>query len=150
MKTYEFKAVIVEAIRGGAYIEFPLDARTEFGSGGQIKVKATFDGHPYSGSLAPMGGGKHVLGILKDIRKQIGKDIGAYVHVTITHDIEERVVSIPPELQKAFNDNLSAKAKFEALSFSHRREYANYIADAKKDETRISRAAKVIEKLLKL
>ena len=38
-------------------------------------------------------------------------------------------------------------AAFEALSFTHRKEYARAVADAKKPETRDRRVAQTIEKL---
>ncbi|WP_398577530.1 DUF1905 domain-containing protein [Streptococcus parasuis] len=33
---------------------FPYDIRQEFGKG-RVKVHATFDGHPYDGSIVDMG-----------------------------------------------------------------------------------------------
>ena len=43
-KIYEFDAMI-EAVpeKGGAYIRFPYDIRTEFGKG-RVKANITFDG----------------------------------------------------------------------------------------------------------
>ena len=40
--------------KGGAYVEFPYDIRTEFGKG-RVKVYVTFDGIPYDGSIVNMG-----------------------------------------------------------------------------------------------
>lgn len=58
---YSFKADIIAGKLGGAGIVFPYDVRQEFGTGGQVKIKANFDGVGYRGSLAPMGGGTHGL-----------------------------------------------------------------------------------------
>jgi hypothetical protein len=66
----------------GAYVEIPFDVKATFGKG-RVPVNATFDGVPYQGSLVRMGTPCHILGILKDIRKQIGKQPGSMVHVTI-------------------------------------------------------------------
>ena len=89
MKRYEFDAVIVEdPDSGGAYVIFPLDIRKEFGKG-RVKVNATFDGIPYDGSIVNMGvkdeNGKicYVIGVLKAIRKKLGKKDGDMVHVVI-------------------------------------------------------------------
>ena len=76
MKKYRFELEIESARGGGAFVRIPLDVRETFGTGGQVRVKAAFDGEPYRGSLAPMGDGVHVLGIRKAIRQHIGKDIG--------------------------------------------------------------------------
>ena len=89
-KVYEFIAVIEssEMGKGGTYIVFPYDIRSEFGKG-RIKVHATFDGEPYDGSIVnmglknPDGSVCYILGILKDIRKKIAKEPGNKVQVTV-------------------------------------------------------------------
>ena len=89
-KIYEYDAVIqsTPSGRGGAYVPFPYDIRKEFGKG-RVKVRATFDGEPYDGSVVNMGVKNtdgsvcYVIGVLKDIRAKIGKQPGDSVHVTI-------------------------------------------------------------------
>lgn len=82
-KVYEFKAVLLKVPDiDGAYVEFPYDVRDEFGKG-RVKVHATFDGEPYDGSLVRMGTECHIIGVLKDIRKKIGKQAGDEIQVTI-------------------------------------------------------------------
>ena len=90
MKQYEYDSVIVEdPDNGGAYVIFPWDIRKEFGKG-RVKVHATFDGVPYDGSVVNMGvkneDGEicYVIGVLKSIRKQLGKKDGDLIHVVIT------------------------------------------------------------------
>lgn len=71
------------------YIVFPYDIRKEFGKG-RVRVDATFDGIPYRGSIVNMGvrdaDGNvcYILGVLKSIRRQIGKDFGDEVEVCVT------------------------------------------------------------------
>ncbi len=87
---YEFDAVIepVED-KGGAYVRVPIDIKDEFGRG-RLKVHAEFDGVPYDGSIVNMGvkytDGSicYIIGVRKDIQKQMGKGIGDTVHVTIS------------------------------------------------------------------
>ena len=82
-KKYEFQAVIRKVPDiDGAYVEFPYDVREEFGKG-RVKVNATFDGVPYQGSLVRMGTPGHIIGIRKEIWKEIGKQAGDIVKVTI-------------------------------------------------------------------
>lgn len=82
-KRYEFDAVIQKVPDiDGAYIEVPFDVPQEFGKG-RVKVRAAFDGIGYEGSLVRMGTPGHIIGLRKDIRKQIGKQPGDTVHVTI-------------------------------------------------------------------
>lgn len=80
---YEFEAVIKKVPDiDGAYIEFPYDVKEEFNKG-RVKVEATFDGIPYAGSLVKMKTPCHIIGIRKDIRKQLGKQAGDMIKVTI-------------------------------------------------------------------
>ena len=89
-KIYEYDAVIQssEVGKGGAYVPFPYDVRKEFGKG-RVKVRATFDGETYDGSVVNMGVKNtdgsvcYVIGILKEIRGKIGKQPGDTVKVTI-------------------------------------------------------------------
>lgn len=88
-KTYEYEAVIRAAEqKGGAYVPFPYDIREEFGRG-RVKVRATFDGAPYDGSIVNMGVKNedgsvcYIIGLRKDIRSEIGKQPGDRVLVTI-------------------------------------------------------------------
>lgn len=88
-KLYEYDAVI-RAVpdKGGAYVPFPFDLRTEFGRG-RVKVSAAFDGEPYEGSVVNMGiknpDGSicYIIGVKKDIRAKIGKQPGDRVRVTV-------------------------------------------------------------------
>ena len=82
-KIYEFDTVIIpDKEIDAAWIEFPFDVRQEFGKG-RVKVHATFDGINYDGSLVKMGTERHIIGVLKSIRKELGKQGGDSIHVTI-------------------------------------------------------------------
>lgn len=88
-KVYEFESLIYEAEgKGGAYIVFPYDIKTEFGKG-RVKVHVTFDGEPYDGSIVNMGVRNadgsicYIIGIRKDIRAKIGKQPGDRVKAVV-------------------------------------------------------------------
>jgi hypothetical protein len=142
----EFDAEIVEGRGGGAFVEMPFDVRQVFGSA-RPKVRASFDGHEYRGSLASMGG-VYVLGVRKDVRTAIGKEVGDSVHVSMELDTEPRVMEIPPELLASLEEHGEARARFDALSYTHRREYAQWVSEAKKLETRQRRATKAVQMLM--
>jgi len=90
-KTYEYDAVIMSSDigKGGAYVAFPYDIRREFGRG-RVRVRVTFDGEPYEGSIVNMGVKNedgsvcYIIGVLKDIRAKIGKQPGDAVRVTVS------------------------------------------------------------------
>ncbi|MBI5935182.1 MAG: DUF1905 domain-containing protein [Chloroflexi bacterium] len=145
-KKRSFTAIIQNAGGGGAFVEVPFDVEAVFGAK-KPKVKATIEGIHYRGVLTRMGTECHLLIVLKSIREQAGKAFGDEIKVTVELDTEPRVVEIPSELKKALAKDRNAKASFEKLSYTHRREYAMYVAEAKKEKTRILRAAKTIEML---
>ncbi len=148
-KKYEFDTKIIKHEKlDAAFIEFPYDVEKEFGKKGQVKVQATFDGHAYRGSLAKMGYQCHRLGLTKEIRNAIGKKPGDIVHVVIKEDTEPRLVEIPTDFAKLLDENPDAKATFEKLSYTNRKEYARWISDAKKTETRTQRLQKAVRMLL--
>jgi hypothetical protein len=142
-----FDAIIVGARGGGALVEIPFDVSEVYGTRGQVRVRATFDGYEYRGSIAPMGGGVHVLGLRKDVRVAIGKDIGDTVTVTLEEDTEPRTVGTPPELLRELAEDDEARRRYEGLSHTHRREFAEWVAEARKPETRDRRAAEAVAML---
>ena len=88
-KRFEYDTVLHEIPeKGGAYVVFPWDIREQFGKG-RVKVHAEFDGVPYDGSIVNMGlkdahgNVSYMIGVLKSIRKQLGKQDGDPLHVVI-------------------------------------------------------------------
>ncbi len=78
----EFDAVILQNENmDAAYVEVPFDIKALYGKG-RLAVHATFDGVPYDGQIVRMGTPCFIIGVRKDIRKQIGKSFGDVVHVT--------------------------------------------------------------------
>lgn len=145
-----FKAVILQSGEiNAAYVEFPFSTEEHFGKKGLVKIKAIFDGDvEYRGSLVKMKSDYHTLGLTQEIRKQLGKSFGDGVSVKLWEDKEERIVIIPDDVVIVFNENLKAKELFDAMSYTHRKEYIRWIVEAKKPETREKRNAKMIEMIL--
>jgi hypothetical protein len=149
MKTYEFDAIIIKHDSiDAAFIEFPYDVEKEFGVKGQVKIRATFDGYEYRGSLAKMGHHCHCLGITQKIRKEINKQPGEKVHVVITKDEVPRLVEVPEDFRKQLDEKEKAKNAFNSLSYTNQKEMALWITSAKKIETREMRIEKALEQLL--
>ncbi len=148
LKKQTFTAIIQNAGGGGSFVEVPFDVEEAFGSK-RPKVKAMIEGVPYRSTLMRMGSKHHILGVLKDIREQIGKTFGDEVTVTVEPDIEPRVIEIPKDLLKELKNDKEAKAFFDKLSYTHQKEYVRWVEEAKKEETRQNRIVKTIEMLKK-
>ena len=110
-------------------------------------MTATFDGVPYRGSIVRMGGGA-VLGVQKAIMAEAGVSVGDTLTVVVRNDDAPREVEVPDDLAEALRRNDEARAAFEGLSFSHRREYVDSITEAKRPETRARRVERTIQALL--
>ena len=145
-----FKAKLEKSADGmdTAFITIPFNVEKTYGTKGQVKVKASFDGHAYRGVIANMGTGCHIIGVRKDIRAAIKKSVGDFVDVTLEKDTEERIVDVPEDLKLALSKSKKADAFYNTLSFTNRKEYAVWVSSAKKVETREKRVVESIKKLL--
>ena len=80
---HEFTAVILQKENmDAAYVEVPIDIKEVYGKG-RLLVHATFDGEPYDGQVVKMGTPCYIIGVTKQIRRQIGKDFGDIVEVVL-------------------------------------------------------------------
>jgi bifunctional DNA-binding transcriptional regulator/antitoxin component of YhaV-PrlF toxin-antitoxin module len=142
----EFTAVVQSHESGGAFVEFPHDVEELFGVKGRVPVRVTFDGEPYRGSMVRLGTPKHILGVLKEIRQKLGKGPGDRIRVTVELDDAPRVIALSPDVEAAYK-KAGVLARYRAMSFSHQREHARWIEEAKQAETRARRIAKSVADL---
>jgi hypothetical protein len=148
MKEYKFTAKIEPTEHGHGFIFFPFDTQEEFGTRGQVRVQATFDGVAYAGALVKYGPPRHMLPVVKSILEQIGKGPGGTVAVVLRRDDSVRTIEVPTEFAKLMKKE-GVFAAFEKLSYTHRKEYCRWITEAKKEETRQVRLAKAVAMLKK-
>jgi uncharacterized protein YdeI (YjbR/CyaY-like superfamily) len=107
---------------------------------------ATVNDYTWRGAVVRMGG-EFLLGLNRAVREAAGVEAGDEVQVEVSLDAEPREVDVPPALADALATDPVAKERFDALAYSHRKEFARLVADAKRDETRERRVAQTIEKL---
>ena len=131
---------------GGHLVDVPDEVVAALGGRGRIPVQASFNGIPYRGSIVRMGGVMK-LGVTKAIMIEAGAGPGDVLDVVVENDEAPREVEVPPELTKALKLNPAARAVWDGLSFSHRREYVGYIVEAKMEETRARRVERTIQAL---
>jgi hypothetical protein len=130
------------------HILIPFNAEEAFGRRGLIPVAGTINGHAFRSSLMPEGEGRHYLAANKTMLAGASAVAGETVHLVLALDTAERIVEPPAELAAALKSHPQAKAAFERLSYSHRKEYADWVAGGKKPETRESRAQKAVEMIV--
>jgi hypothetical protein len=126
-----------------AAITPPVDVAETFGTRGRVPVRGTINGFPFRSSLVPCGG-PHMMPVNKALREGAGAGPGDLVEVVMERDVEERTVEAPPELKKELAKSKTARANWEKMSFTNKKEMANCIREAKQEETRVRRLAKVM------
>ena len=141
----KFKGELVGRGPGGAwtYIQIPFSVPEVFGRKGQVPVRATINGFTFRNSLMPRKG-VHILGIGKDILAGAGATPGETVQVELAFDDAPRTVAVPADLEAALAQAPAQKQAFAALSYSHKKEYVDWIESAKKAETRSNRIDKAL------
>ena len=110
----------------------------------RFPVVATVNGYTWRTSVVRMGG-EFLLGLNREVRGAAGADSGDEVDVTIELDVAPRHVEVPESLAAALATDPQAQACFEGMAFTHRKEYARWVAEAKREETRRRRAQQALE-----
>jgi hypothetical protein len=141
-----FRTTILTAGKTATGIEVPAEVVEALGASKRPPVRVTINGYTYRNTIAVMGG-KYMVGVSAEHRAGAGVGGGDEVDVDIVLDDEPRAVQIPPELAKALKRDKTAKATFDALSYSNQRRHADAIAGAKTDETRQRRLEKTLAEL---
>ena len=117
----------------------------EVGEGARrFPVVATVNGYTWRTSVARMGG-EFLVGLSREVRQGAGVQAGDEVDVTIELDSAPRDVEVPEALAAALAADPPAKAAFEGMAFTHRKEYARWVAEAKRDQTRQRRVQQAVE-----
>ncbi len=120
---------------------------------GRTSVAGTIDGQSFRNQFMPYDfegeGRKIVMVVNKAVRTSLGKTNGDTVEFDLERDDRSRSADIdmPLELAAALAADPAATAAWDALAASHRREYAEHVAEGKQPETRVRRAAKTVEAL---
>lgn len=133
---------------GWTYAQIPEIPQSKKNPFGWRKVRGTIDSFEISKyHLMPMGNGKLFLPVKAEIRKTIKKQEGDYVHIVLFPDNEP--LQVPDEMLLCLKDEPEALKFFNSLTESEQKYYVNWIYSAKKEETKIDRLAKAINRLLK-
>jgi hypothetical protein len=112
----------------------------------RFPVVATVNGYTWRTTVTRMGG-EFVLGLNRSVRTEAGVEAGDTVEVKIELDQGPREVEVPQALADALAADDEARAGFEQLSYTHRKEYARWIEEARRDETRQRRVTQALERL---
>jgi hypothetical protein len=140
-----FRTKILPAGKTAAGVEVPAKVVAALGTSKRPPVRVTINGYTYRSSVAVMGG-KFMLGVSNEVRKEADVAAGETVDIDIELDTQPRDVTLPPDFAKALDKDAKAKRFFEGLSYSGKLRLVTPI-DIKNPETRQRRIAETISKL---
>jgi hypothetical protein len=123
----------------------PFDLEEVFGRA-RPPVKVTIRGHTWRTTPGVYGGVGHVV-VNREVKAATGVDAPDRVRVEMELDTEPRTVSVPADLRDALRADDTVWKSFSTLSFSHRREYVEWVEEAKRPETRARRIAGTVERV---
>lgn len=126
-----------------AGIAVPADVIAALGGGNHPKVTLTLNGFTYRSSIAKMGDGFWIP-VSKARRAEGQLEVDVPYEIEIDLDTAPRTVDLPGELAAHFETDASAKAAWEAMSYSNQLRTVTPILNAKRPETRQRNVDKVI------
>ncbi len=142
----KFRATVELGGKTATGIEVPEDVVAALGSGSRPAVTVTVGAHSYRTTVARMGG-RFLVPLSAENRTAAGVAAGDQVDVDIEPDTAPRQVEVPADLADALANDDAARATFDGLSFTHRKEWVRWVDEAKKPETRATRLAMTVESL---
>src|SRR5215510_9199789 len=128
------------------FISIPFDVKKVFGKA-RLPVKLTINDFTYRTTISVMGG-KYCVPLRKSNRESAGVKAGDVVQISVVPDVEPRVVKVPADLKKFLQTN-KVWELFENYSYTHKREFVEWISGAKKKETRGSRKERMVQMIKK-
>jgi len=141
-----FRATVELNGKTATGIEVPAEVVAGLAAGGRPPVTVTIGGHAYRTTVARMGG-RYLVPLSAENRTAAGVAAGDQVDVDIEPDTAPREVEVPADLAEALAGDDAARATFDGLAFTHRKEWVRWVEEAKKPETRATRVTRTVESL---
>jgi hypothetical protein len=125
----------------------PPEVVESLGGGKKPAVSVTVGGYTYRSSIASMGG-RYLIPLSAERRAAAGVAAGDQVEVEVELDTQPREVEVPADLAAALAAEPAARARFEALAYSHQLRHVLAVEGAKAEATRQRRVASAVAMLL--
>lgn len=126
-------------------INVPAEAIAALGGKKKPPVVVTVNGFTYRSTVAAYGD-VYLIPLSQERRAATGVEAGDVVEVTLELDTEPRTVEVPDDLAAAL-EGAGARAAFDTLAYSKRKEHVRQVESAKAQETRERRIAKIVAAL---
>ena len=139
----QFSVELERVGKSSARLRVPVDLKDIYGRA-RPPLKVTIGEHTWRTTPGVYGGVAYI-GLNKGVRSAAGVDAGDRVRVTMELDSEPRTVAVPADLEAALRADPEATAAFAKLSFTHQREYVEWVEEAKRSETRARRIERTVD-----
>ncbi len=126
-----------------ASFTLPFDTREVWGKA-RVPVRVTINGYEWRSTVANRGGKQYIV-VNREARQGAGVKAGDAVTILLQPDAAKREIAIPPKLREALGARLGEK--LAGLAFTHKKEFVRWYSEAKKEETRARRVAKMKQML---
>jgi hypothetical protein len=146
MPTMRFRATVESNGRTATGIAVPDEVVEALAAGKRPPVVISIGDHSYRTTVARMGG-RYLVPLSAENREAAAVAAGDVVDVGIELDDAPREVAVPDDLRAALARDGTARANFQRLSYSHRKEWVRWIEEAKRPETRERRVSGTVESL---
>ncbi len=129
----------------GTMFRVPFDLEEAFGRA-RPPVKVTIRGHTWR-TTPGVYDGVGMIVVNRTVKAATRVDAPDRVRVRMELDAEPRTVSVPRDLAEALDADPAATKAFASMSFTHRREYVEWVEEAKRADTRARRIAATVERV---
>lgn len=130
-----------------SFLRLPGTASAKLPSRGMVTVRGRFGGQPLQATLLPDGEGGHWLKVEPALRAAAGAAVGDRVALAITPVAEEPEPLLPADLRQALAQQPAARATWDDITATARRDWIFWITSGKKAETRTKRIATACDML---
>lgn len=121
----------------------PFDVAQVFGASGPLPVRGKINGYGFRSTLEPMRSGRHCMAVSREMQLGAHASNGASeVDVVIDLDLEPRSFQVPEQLRLALDADPRARRIFQDLPVADQRQFARWVGEPRRRETKLARAAK--------
>lgn len=129
-------------------VRVPFDAAKVWPERKRMRVKGTINGFAFRTSLFGSARDGCLLLVNKQMQKGGGVRVGGTAEIVLEPDLEERVVTVPPELEKLLKQDKALKKWFERMSYSMRKYMEDRVRAPKSPAARVRRAEQEVERMM--
>jgi hypothetical protein len=142
---YRMRTKLQTPEKGWSGLAVPSDL---LGTRGRLWLRGALEGHAFWVAAQPMGDGNHWVTVNRQMRAEMGLAGDEEVEAVFVKADGPPALTVPEELERALEGRPDARALFEGMPHNHRKEYINWVREAKRPETRARRAADAMDQIV--